>query len=94
MKDIDYDIDDPELEEDVKKIIESLTKYVDIIDSFVITSSIKQESIDAINKKLGNGRKDWRKFLKNINYDEYLKCKQAGTLFINQDNDESDLPFT
>ena len=90
--DIDYDIDDPELEEDVKRIIDSLSKYVEIIDSFVITNSVKQASIDSINKKLEKGRKDWRKFLKYINYDEYLKCKQNGTLFINS-NEEDQLPF-
>ena len=63
-----------EFKEDCKEIADRLEMYVNLIEVFVDSNSIKDSSIEG----------DEEERLKIINYDNYMTAKENGTLFINK----------
>lgn len=77
-----------EFKEDCKEIANRLETYVNLIEIFVNSNSISAEAIQDAKKmikKLKKGSEEDR--LKIIDYDNYVKLKESGNLFINSSED-------
>lgn len=77
-----------EFKEDCKEIADRLEMYVNLIEVFVDSNSIKDSSIEDVRKMIKKLRKgDEEERLKIIDYDNYMTAKENGTLFINKKDD-------